>query len=143
LKRFQAGNQHLAVVIDEYGTTVGIVTVEDVVEQIVGDIGDEYDPPAAATDATAVRVVEAGRVLELPARTVVAEVNELLGTSLPESGDWETVAGLVIARLNHIPTVGETVVVDNVEFRVLQADDRRVHLLRATLLSPEVAEERG
>lgn len=143
LRRFQAGNQHLAVVIDEYGTTVGIVTVEDVVEQIVGDIGDEYDPPSAASDGTAVRVVEAGRVLELPARTEVATVNEQLGTSLPETGDWETVAGLVIARLNHIPTVGEAVVVDNVEFKVLQADDRRVHLLRATLLSPEVAEERG
>ena len=92
-------------------------------------VGKILPMTVAATDATAVRIVEAGRVLELPARTVVAEVNELRGTSLPESGDWETVAGLVIARLNHIPTVGETVVVDNVEFRVLQADDRRVHLL--------------
>jgi CBS domain containing-hemolysin-like protein len=144
LRRFQAGNQHMAIVIDEYGTTVGLVTVEDAIEAIVGDIGDEYDPPPTAVAADEqVRVVEAGRVLELPARTTVAEVNRLLGSDLPEEGDWETVAGLVIARLNHIPAVDETVAIDGVEFRVLQADERRIRRLRATLQTPQPAEGAG
>ena len=90
-----------------------------------------------------IRVVETGRVLELPARTSVAEVNQLLGSELPEEGDWETVAGLVIARLNHIPVVDETVSIDGVEFRVLQADERRIRRLRATLLAPQPAEDAG
>jgi CBS domain containing-hemolysin-like protein len=143
LRRFQAANQHMAIVIDEYGTTVGLVTVEDILEEIVGDIGDEYDPPPQANpDAERIRVVESGRVLEFPARTSVADVNRLLGSELPEDGDWETVAGLVISRLNHIPQAGELLVVDGVEFRVLQADQRRVHWLRATLLDPQPTEER-
>lgn len=144
LRRFQAGNQHMAIVIDEYGTTVGLVTVEDALEEIVGDIGDEYDPPPTApADGEQIRVVEAGRVLEIPARTTVAEVNQLLACELPEEGDWETVAGLVIARLNHIPAVDESVVIDGVEFRVLQADERRIRRLRTTLLSPQPAEDAG
>lgn len=144
LRRFQAGNQHMAIVIDEYGTTVGLVTVEDVLEQIVGDIGDEYDPPpsAARTDES-IQIVEAGRVLEFPARTTVAEINQQLGTTLPEDGDWATIAGLVIARLNHIPAVDETITIDGVEFRVLQADERRIRRLRATLLAAEPAEGQG
>lgn len=144
LRRFQAANQHLAIIIDEYGTTVGLVTVEDLVEQIVGDIGDEYDPPPAApNDADSIRVVESGRVLELPARATAAEVNRLLQSELPEHGDFETMAGLVISRLNHIPAVGEAVVIDGVEFRVLEADERRIHRLRATLLTPEPAKGAG
>jgi putative hemolysin len=144
LRRFQAANQHLAIVIDEYGTTVGLVTVEDVLEQIVGDIGDEYDPPPASSDAAdAIRVVESGRVLELPARATAAEVNRLLQSELPEHGDFETMAGLVLSRLNHIPAVGESVVIDGVEFRVLEADERRIRRLRATLLAPEPAEGAG
>ena len=140
LRRFQAGNQHMAIVIDEYGTTVGLVTIEDVIEEIVGEIEDEYDPPPQGTSDEEIHVVENGRVLELPARTPVAEINRLLGSELPEEGDWETVAGLVIARLNHIPVVDETVAIDGVEFRVLQADERRIRRLRATLLSPQPAE---
>lgn len=143
LRRFQAGNQHLAIVLDEYGSPVGLVTVEDVLEQIVGDIGDEYDPLPSPTDAEQVRVVEKGRVVELPARTPVGEVNRLLGSELPESTDWETVAGMVIAFCNHIPVVDETIEIAGVEFRVLQADDRRVLRLRATLLAPQPAEGAG
>ncbi|MBL9077048.1 MAG: HlyC/CorC family transporter [Planctomycetes bacterium] len=143
LRRFQAGNQHMAIVLDEYGTTAGLATIEDLIELIVGDISDEYDSPqTAAPDGEQIQVVEAGRVLELPARTTVAEVNQLLGSELPEDGDWETVAGLVIARCSHIPVVDETVVIDGVEFRVLAADERRILRLRATLQAPEPAEDR-
>ncbi len=142
LRRFQAGNQHMAVVLDEYGTTAGIVSVEDVLEQIVGEIGDEYDSPAPGEpDPAEITVIEAGRVLEIPARATVAEVNEMLGSELPEDGDWETVAGLVISACNHIPKVGETVQVQGVEFQVLQADERRVIRLRATALDEQVAKD--
>ena len=144
LRRCQAKNQHMAVVIDEYGTTVGLVTVEDLLEEIVGDIGDEYDAPAtAAVDGERIRVIEAGRVLELPARATVREVNELLDTALAEDGDWETVAGMVLSHTNRIPAIGEVVIVDGVEFRVLQADERRINSLRATLLAPQPAEGAG
>ncbi|MBL8729592.1 MAG: HlyC/CorC family transporter [Planctomycetes bacterium] len=142
LRRFQAGNQHMAIVLDEYGTTAGLATVEDLIEEIVGDISDEYDSPHQdAPEEEQIQIVEAGRVLEIPARATVAEINQLLGTDLPEDGDWETVAGLVIAHCNHIPTIGETVVVDGVEFRVLLADERRLLRLRATAVVPEPAED--
>lgn len=142
LRRFQAGNQHMAVVLDEYGTTSGLATVEDLIEAIVGDISDEYDnPPIAPPQEEQIEVVEQGRVLEIPGRTTVAEVNQQLGSELPEEGDWETVAGMVITKCNHIPIVGETVVVDGVEFRVLAADERRIKRLRVTALSPEPAED--
>ncbi|MBX3462313.1 MAG: HlyC/CorC family transporter [Planctomycetes bacterium] len=141
LRRFQAGNQHMAIVLDEYGTTAGLATIEDLIEEIVGDISDEYDNPHQADHADEqVQIVEAGRVLEVPARATVAEVNQLLGSSLPEDGDWDTVAGMVIARCNHIPVVDETIVVDGVEFRVLAADERRLHRLRVTALAPQAAE---
>jgi CBS domain containing-hemolysin-like protein len=143
LRRFQAGNQHMAIVLDEYGIPVGLVTVEDVLEEIVGDIGDEYDPLPSPSDAEQVRVVEKGRVVELPARTPVAEVNQLLGSELPESADWQTVAGMVIAFCNHIPVVDETVQIAGVEFRVLQADEKRIRRLRATLMAPAHAEGQG
>jgi CBS domain containing-hemolysin-like protein len=143
LRRFQAGNQHMAIVLDEYGIPVGLVTVEDVLEEIVGDIGDEYDPLPSPGDAEQVRVVEKGRVLELPARTAVGDINRLLGSDLPESADWQTVAGMVIAFCNHIPVVDETVQIAGVEFRVLQADEKRIRRLRATLMAPAHAEGQG
>jgi CBS domain containing-hemolysin-like protein len=143
LRRFQAGNQHMAIVLDEYGTTAGLATIEDLIEEIVGDISDEYDSPHQETpEEEQITVVEEGRVLEIPARTTVAEINQLLGTDLSEQGDWETVAGMVIAKCNHIPVVGETAVIDGVEFRVLAADERRLQRLRATALASAPAEDR-
>ena len=142
LRRFLAGNQHMAIVLDEYGTTAGLVTVEDLIEEIVGDIADEYDEPTEDEPAAEqIRIVEAGRVLEIPARTTVTELNELLNSDLPEDGDWETVAGMVLAKCNHIPAVDETVMVDGVEFRVLAADERRILRLRVTVQTPQPAED--
>ena len=141
LRRIQTGNQHMAIVIDEYGSTVGLATVEDLVEEIVGEIEDEYDPPSSEQRGEQIRVIEAGRVLEIPARSAVFDVNKLLGSKLSEEGDWETVAGLVIANANRIPTRGEVLVIGDVEFRVLEADERRVQRLRATLLEAASAEE--
>ena len=141
LRRIQSGNQHMAIVIDEYGTTVGLATVEDLVEEIVGEIEDEYDPPSSQQEDDQIQIVEAGRVLEIPARTSVDDINQLLGSQLPEEGDWETVAGLVINNANRIPVAGETFTVSDVQFQVLEADERRVHRLRVTLLTASTAEE--
>ena len=136
LHRFQAGNLHMAIVLDEYGTTSGIVSVEDVLEEIVGEIGDEYDSPVEGeVDPEQIQVLEEGKVLEIPARATVADVNEMLDAQLPEDGDWETVAGMVIAACNHIPKVDETVQIHGVEFRVLDADERRLKRLRVTALA--------
>lgn len=135
LRRFQAGNLHMAVVLDEYGTTAGIVSVEDVLEEIVGDIGDEYDSPTAGQLAEQqIRVIEPGRVLEVQARAAVADVNQALQTELPVEGEWETVAGMVIAACNRIPKIDEVVPIHDVEFRVLDADDRRIKRMRVTSL---------
>ncbi|MCA8965223.1 MAG: HlyC/CorC family transporter [Planctomycetes bacterium] len=136
LHRFQAGNLHMAIVLDEYGTTAGIVSVEDVLEEIVGEIGDEYDSPVdGEIDPEQIQVLEEGKVLEIPARATVADLNEMLDAQLPDDGDWETVAGMVIAALNHIPKVDETVQIHGVEFRVLDADERRLKRLRVTTLA--------
>ncbi len=135
LHRFQAGNLHMAIVLDEYGTTAGIVSVEDVLEEIVGEIGDEYDSPVdGEVDPEQIRVLEEGKVLEIPARATVADLNEMLDAQLPDDGDWETVAGMVIAAVNHIPKVDEVVQIHGVEFRVLDADERRLKRLRVTTL---------
>jgi putative hemolysin len=140
LSRVQAGNQHMAIVIDEYGTTVGIATVEDLVEEIVGEIEDEYDPQPSDQNVDQIVVVEAGRIVEIPGRTSVQDINKLLGSQLSDDGDWETVAGLVIDSCNRIPAVDETVVVGDVEFRVLEADERRVQRLRVTSIAAQPAE---
>lgn len=140
LNRVQAGNQHMAIVLDEYGTTVGLATIEDLVEEIVGEIEDEYDPQPDEQNDEQIRVVEAGRVLEIPARTSVLDINRLLGSQLSDDGDWDTVAGLVINSCNRIPSVGESIVIDNVEFEVLEADERRVQRMRVTATTPEPAE---
>ena len=132
----------MAIVIDEYGTTVGLATVEDLVEEIVGEIEDEYDPPSSAQDGEQIQVIEAGRVLEIPARTSVQEINRLLGSQLSDDGDWDTVAGLVIATANRIPRAGDVFSVSDVEFCVLEADERRVQRLRVTLEGTTTAEER-
>jgi putative hemolysin len=138
LHRFQAGNLHMAIVLDEYGTTAGIVSVEDVLEEIVGEIADEYDSPQGGEpDEEQIHVIEPGRVLEIPARTSVAELNEALSAELPEDGDYETVAGMVIAACNRIPKVDEVVPIGTVEFRVLDGDERRLKRLRVTALASE------
>lgn len=141
LHRVQAGNQHMAIVIDEYGTTVGLATIEDLVEEIVGEIEDEFDAPASEQpEEQQIRVIEEGRVFEIPARTSVQDLNRILGSQLADEGDWDTVAGLVINSCNHIPPVGETVIIGDVEFRVLEANERRVHRLRVTVIAPAEAE---
>ena len=136
LEQFRNRHMQMAVVLDEYGGTAGIASIEDALEEIVGDIADEYDAPKGApVDARdTVKVAPDGRSAEIPARMRVDELNRLLATSLPEDGDYETVAGLVTSNLNRIPAAGEVHTIGDAEFHVLAADDRRVHRLRVVSL---------
>ncbi|MGH9169823.1 MAG: hemolysin family protein [Acidimicrobiales bacterium] len=103
MREMQSGQFHLAVVIDEYGGTSGVVTLEDLIEELVGEIFDEFD-----VDEPLVEPLGPGQ-WRVSARMVVDEVNELLGTDLPLSDDWDTIGGLVLAKLGRIPNQGEAV----------------------------------
>jgi CBS domain containing-hemolysin-like protein len=119
----QRGRQHMVVVVDEYGGSTGVVTLEDIVEQIVGEIQDEHDRSPSAVDRLADGSYRVG------ARTSIEELNESLDWDLPKR-DYETVAGLVLATLHRIPRVGEQFQVDGYTVTVLEADPRRVSAVK-------------
>ena len=126
LVQLQSEQQHLAIVVDEYGGAVGIVTIEDLLEIIVGDIDDEYD-----TEPSAIRAEKPG-VWKIEARTSVARVNAELELKLPESDDYETLAGLLIERLRRIPAPGEVITVGGQQIEIVQATDRAIEAVRIT-----------
>ena len=123
LREMQKARLQLAVVVDEYGGAVGIVTVEDIVEQVVGEIQDEHD----RTPESAERLPDGS--YRVAGRTRIDELNEALDWDLP-TGDFETVAGLVLATLHRLPQVGEVVPVGRYTLTVLEADARRVLTVR-------------
>jgi putative hemolysin len=129
LTDMQKGRVQLAVVVDEYGGAVGIVTVEDIVEQIVGEIRDEHD----RTPAMVERLPDGS--YRVSGREGVEELNNALDWSLP-TGDFETVAGLVLATLHRLPLVGEEFQVGRHTFTVLEADERRILTVRITPPAP-------
>jgi CBS domain containing-hemolysin-like protein len=129
LREMQKNRVQLAVVVDEYGGAVGIVTVEDIVEEIVGEIRDEHD----RTPDTVERLPDGS--YRVAGRAGLDEVNEALDWELPK-GDFETVAGLVLATLHRIPLIGEVFRVGPYSFTVLEADKRRVLTVRVTPASP-------
>jgi CBS domain containing-hemolysin-like protein len=124
LVQLQSEQQHLAIVVDEYGGAVGICTIEDLLEIIVGDIEDEYD-----TEPPAIRPERPG-VWRALARISVARINAELDVGLPESEDYETIAGLLIERLRHIPARGEVVNLPSVTIEVVEATDRAIESVR-------------
>ena len=129
LREFRASRNHMAIVVDEYGSAAGVVTIEDVLEQIVGDIEDEHDFDEGAF------IYKRGKGdYTVKARTSIEEFNEYFGSSL-EGGDLDTVGGLVVHAFAHLPTRGERVEIDGYRFTILRADSRRVHLL--TVRPPE------
>ena len=125
LRELQKNRVQLAVVVDEYGGAVGIVTVEDIVEEVVGEIRDEHD----RTPDTVERLPDGS--YRVAGRASLDEVNEALEWDLPK-GDFETVAGLVLATLHRIPLVGEVFRVRGFTITVLEADKRRVLTVRIT-----------
>jgi magnesium and cobalt transporter len=124
LREFRASRNHMAVVVDEYGGVSGLVTIEDVLEQIVGDIEDEYDFDEASDNI----LPEQGGRYRVKALTQVVDLNAALGTAFSDE-TADTVGGLVIAHLGRLPKRGETVTIDAVRFNVLRADSRRVYTL--------------
>ena len=135
LQGFQGDKVHMAIVLDEYGGTAGLVTIEDVVEEIVGEIVDEYEqaPPKA------IRPV-GERAWEVEARVPVDEVNRELAIAIPEHEDYETLGGFVLARMGYIPKPGEVLECDGVRITVLAAEERRVLKLRIDLPAPPAPE---
>jgi putative hemolysin len=126
LVELQTEQQHLAIVVDEYGGAVGIVTIEDLLEIIVGDIEDEYD-----TEPSAIKAERPGS-WRIEARTSVARINAELDLGLPESEDYETIAGLLIEKLRRIPAVRETITIGPLSIEIVAATDRAIETVRIT-----------
>jgi len=124
LREFRASRNHMAMVVDEYGGIAGLVTIEDVLEQIVGDIEDEYDFDEASDNI----LLESSGRYRVKALTQIADFNAAFGTHFAEEGQ-DTVGGLVIARLGRLPRRGEVVTLDGLRVQVLRADSRRVYTL--------------
>jgi len=124
LKDFRANRNHMAMVVDEYGGVAGLVTIEDVLEQIVGDIDDEYDFDETADDM----IAERSGAWRVKAATELARFDETFGTRYVHE-DSDTVGGLVLSRLGRLPKRGEQIVIDELNIKVLRADSRRLHLL--------------
>ncbi|UCC30390.1 MAG: HlyC/CorC family transporter [Phycisphaerales bacterium] len=125
LHEFQERKVHLAVVLDEYGGTAGLVTIEDILEELVGEITDEYDRAAPAEFK---RIDD--NMVEVDARMRIDDLNDKFDLSLPEDGDFETIGGFVFSRMGRIPQVGERCEHDNIGIQVIAAEPRRITRLR-------------
>ena len=130
LNEFRANRSHMAIVVDEYGTAAGLVTIEDVLEQIVGEIEDEHD----FSDEEYIFCRNANEYT-LKAITPIDEFNEYFSTEFG-SEEFDTVGGLIGHHLGHVPARGEKVRLGRFKFSVLRADTRRVHLLRLNIIEP-------
>jgi CBS domain containing-hemolysin-like protein len=119
----------MAIVLDEYGGVSGLVTIEDVLEEIVGEIVDEYDEEVVQ----GIRRIDP-HTAEALARVHIDEINQQLGLALPEDGDFDTIGGFVFHQLGRVPAVGEHVVWENVRLTVLEATRRRIDRLRIDVL---------
>lgn len=126
LRDFKDNRNHLAIVVDEYSGIAGIITIEDVLEQIVGDIEDEHDIDEEADN---IIPLDNGDI-RVKGITELDQLNDTLGTHFSDE-DIETVAGLVIQHLGRVPKMGELVQIDGVEFEVQRADPRQIHILLA------------
>ena len=127
LKEFRAERNHMAIVLDEYGGVAGLVTIEDVLEEIVGEIDDEHD----IDEDVHIRAHGDGR-FSVRALTPIDEFNETLGTQFSDE-EFDTIGGLLMQHIGHMPKPGENAVIEGCQFRILAADSRRVHLLQITL----------
>ncbi|TNF98807.1 MAG: CBS domain-containing protein [Gammaproteobacteria bacterium] len=131
LAEFRASRNHMAIVVDEYGGVSGLITIEDVVEQIVGDIDDEYD-----TDIGDNIFQHANDIFTVRAQTSIREFNEAFNVDFTDI-DYETIGGMIMHELGHMPKRGEELTFENIRFKVLRADNRRVYLLKIILLSKD------
>jgi magnesium and cobalt transporter len=126
LNEFRATRNHMAIVIDEYGGVAGLVTIEDVLEQIVGDIEDEHD----VEEDTFIKPMNNGAFI-VKAVTPIEDFNEQFGSRFSHN-EFDTVGGIVLQHLGHMPKRKESVTIDNLTFQVVSADNRRIWLLKVT-----------
>jgi magnesium and cobalt transporter len=135
LKEFRSNRNHIAIVVDEYGGVAGMVTIEDVLEQIVGDIEDEYDYDEDEDNI----IQNADGQYRVKALTEIADFNEIVGTSFSDE-EFSTIGGLVVNKFGHLPKRNEEITLDRLHIKVLRADSRRLHSMLVDLL-PETTEE--
>jgi len=135
LKEFQRKQVQIAIVVDEYGGTAGLVTIEDLLEEIVGEIRDEYDVETEPV------VDEGNGAFVFSAKVNIDELRECLGVNI-EPGGFETVGGYVLTRVGRVPSVGEEFDIDGMHIEVLEAERRRIHKVRMRL-AVEPQPERG
>ncbi|EEF80715.1 Magnesium and cobalt efflux protein CorC [Methylophaga thiooxydans] len=131
LREFRARRNHMAIVVDEYGGVAGIVTIENVLEQIVGEIEDEHD-----IDDDAPILQRNEDTYTIKALTMVEDFNEFFETEWSNE-DFDTVGGYVMNQFGHLPERGEQITIDQFQFTVLRADNRRVYLLKMVVMPPE------
>jgi magnesium and cobalt transporter len=124
LKEFRANRNHIAIVVDEYGGVAGLITIEDVIEQIVGDIEDEYDFDETEDNI----LVDRNGRFRVKASTEVGDFNNYFGTRFSDD-DHDTMGGLVVGRFGRLPKRGESIAIEGFTFQVLRADSRKVHSL--------------
>jgi magnesium and cobalt transporter len=131
LKDFRRARNHMAIVVDEYGGVAGLVTIEDVLEQIVGDIEDEYD-----FDETEAQILlDRNGLYRVKAQTSIEDFNSTFGTEFSDD-EYDTIGGLLLNRFGRLPKRGEELELDGLRFRVQRADSRRLHSLLVEKLSP-------
>ena len=125
LKDFRSNRNHMAIVVNEYGGVAGLVTIEDVLEQIVGEIEDEYDFDEEEDNI----VTESDGLYRVKAITEIDNFNEVFGANF-SNDDFDTIGGLVLNKFGRLPERGESVIIDHFKFTVQRADSRRLHMLK-------------
>jgi CBS domain containing-hemolysin-like protein len=125
LHEFQNQKLHIAVVLDEYGGTAGIVTLEDILEELVGEITDEYEE----TPTEPIKKID-NKTIEADARTYIDDINDQCELNLPENEDYETIGGFVFSRLGYIPKTGESFDYENLKFNIISAEARSIKRVR-------------
>jgi magnesium and cobalt transporter len=135
LREFRLNKNHMAIVVDEYGGVAGLITIEDVLEEIVGDIDDEHD----AETVEDIQALGEDHFL-VQALTTIDDFNESFGSAFSDE-EFDTIGGLVVAEFGRVPEVDENVVLGGWQFRVTAADDRRLHAMEVSPAPSEGAEE--
>ena len=130
MREMQASKSHLAIVVDEYGGTAGLVSLEDILEELIGEIVDEFD-----SEESLVQEQSDGTLL-LSGRLPVDDFEQLTGIATGD-GDWDTAGGFVFGLLGHVPEVDETVVHGGWELTAKEIHNRRINLIRAQRKAPE------
>ena len=136
LRDFRANRNHIAIVVDEYGGVAGLITIEDVLEQIVGDIEDEYDFDES-DDAI---IAEDDGKYRVKALTAIGQINETFGTRYPDE-DFDTIGGLVTDHFGRVPKRGDFIEIGDLRFEVLRADARQAHLFLVNRVPKTVVRE--